>query len=105
MLRKFANFGLEHWGCDEKGVQTTRIFMLEWLSFLHRYIPIGLLEVLPSNIFQRTFEHFFGRDDLETLMASSHSCDWIKLTEMLLGPVPKGFIFNPKHKSSNIQNG
>ena len=105
MLRNFANFGLEHWGCDERGVQTTRIFMLEWLSFLHRYIPIGLLETLPSTIFQHPFDAFYGRNDLETLMASPRPQDWIKLTEMLLGPIREGFTFSPKHKSSNSQNG
>lgn len=36
ILRDFSNYGLEHWGSDQQGVETTRRFMLEWLSFLHR---------------------------------------------------------------------
>lgn len=36
IVRKFTHFGLEHWGSDGHGVETTRRFLLEWLSFLHR---------------------------------------------------------------------
>ena len=37
ILKDFTNHGLEHWGSDTKGVESTRRFLLEWLSFLHRY--------------------------------------------------------------------
>ena len=41
LLRQFAAYGLEHWGADARGVANTRRFLLEWLSFLHRYVPVG----------------------------------------------------------------
>lgn len=49
-IRKFVNFGLEYWGSDQMGVNKTRRFLLEWLSFTCRYIPVGVLEVLPQRI-------------------------------------------------------
>ena len=36
-MRDFVNNGLEHWGSDQQGVANTRKFLLEWLSFTHRY--------------------------------------------------------------------
>lgn len=38
MLKQFTKYGLEHWGSDQKGVNNCRRFLLEWLSFLHRYV-------------------------------------------------------------------
>jgi tRNA-dihydrouridine synthase 3 len=99
LLKDFVRFGLEHWGSDQKGVNRTRRYLLEWQSFLCRYIPVGLLEVLPQRINSRPAP-YYGRDDLETLMASDQAVDWIKISEMLLGPVPSGFQFQPKHKAN-----
>lgn len=100
ILKKYANYGLEHWGSDTRGVETTRRFMLEWISFLHRYIPVGILERPPQRINERP-PFYRGRDDMETLMASSNCADWVKLSEMLLGKVPDGFHFLPKHKANS----
>ncbi|OEL26823.1 tRNA-dihydrouridine(47) synthase [NAD(P)(+)]-like [Dichanthelium oligosanthes] len=99
ILKDFVHFGLEHWGCDSKGVETTRHFLLEWLSYTCRYIPVGLLDVIPQRLNWRP-PSYYGRDDLETLMASDSAADWIRISEMLLGKVPEGFTFAPKHKSN-----
>ncbi|XP_003742527.1 tRNA-dihydrouridine(47) synthase [NAD(P)(+)]-like [Galendromus occidentalis] len=99
ILKKFSNYGLDHWGSDTEGVERTRRFLLEWLSFLYRYIPVGLLERLPQRINDRP-PLYRGRDDLETLMASPSCRDWIRISEMLLGPVRDDFDFLPKHKAN-----
>ncbi|KAG6037742.1 hypothetical protein E4U41_004814 [Claviceps citrina] len=98
-IQKFVRYGLDAWGSDELGIGLTRRFLLEWLSFAHRYIPIGLLEHLPPSLNDRP-PAYVGRNDLETLMASGNYKDWIKLTEMYLGPVHPGFEFQPKHRSN-----
>lgn len=100
MMRKFAEYGLTHWGSDTHGVNTTRRFMCEMMSFTHRYVPTGLLEFLPSRLNDRP-PLFRGRDELETLLASSNAQDWVKLTEMFLGKPPQEWSFTPKHKSSS----
>ncbi|KAI8334759.1 hypothetical protein BC941DRAFT_495544 [Chlamydoabsidia padenii] len=102
MMKSFCDFGLEHWGSDSQGVNTTRRFLCEWQSFLYRYIPIGLLEVYPQKINERA-PPYMGRDELETLMASPKADDWVKLTERLLGPAPEDFQFIPKHKANSFQ--
>lgn len=115
VLRDFSNFGLEHWGSDTRGVEKTRTFMLEWLSFMCRwattrtsvyfsllitqdihdlpfdpetriiilspslrYIPVGLLERVPQKINERP-PYYLGRNYLESLMASQHVGDWIRI--------------------------
>ncbi|KAM3563597.1 hypothetical protein MY1884_001178 [Beauveria asiatica] len=98
-IEKFVRYGLEAWGSDELGLGFTRRFLLEWLSFAHRYVPIGLLERLPPSINERP-PAYRGRNDLETLMASPNYKDWIKISEMFLGPCHPGFQFTPKHKSN-----
>ncbi|NXE42214.1 DUS3L synthase, partial [Ptilorrhoa leucosticta] len=102
ILKDFTNYGLEHWGSDTQGVEKTRKFLLEWLSFLCRYIPVGLLEHLPQRINERP-PYYLGRDYLETLMASQNVDDWIKISELLLGPVPPNFTFLPKHKANSYR--
>jgi tRNA-dihydrouridine synthase 3 len=77
-IEQFARNGLEYWGSDEVGVGTTRRFMLEWLSFTCRYVPIGILERLPPKFGDRP-PAFRGRDDLETLLSSANYKDWIKI--------------------------
>ncbi|KAF1354446.1 FMN-linked oxidoreductase [Lizonia empirigonia] len=79
---------------------TERLTYIEkFANFAHRYVPVGLLEHLPPNIQDRP-PRFKGRDDLETLMASENYKDWIKLSEMFLGPAHPNFKFEPKHKSN-----
>lgn len=57
-------------------METTRHFMLEWLSYTCRYIPVGLLDVIPQRINWR-LPSYYGRNDLETLMASDSAADWV----------------------------
>ena len=83
IYKKFVHYGLEHWGSDQKGVNKVRRF-LRWLSFTYRYIPVGLLERIPAKLNERA-PNYFARNDLETLMSSPDSSDWIKISEMLLG--------------------
>ncbi|XP_071102844.1 tRNA-dihydrouridine(47) synthase [NAD(P)(+)]-like [Haliotis cracherodii] len=102
ILKDFVNFGLEHWGSDQQGVETVRKFLLEQLSFSYRYIPVGLLERLPQRVNERP-PCYKGRNDLETLLSSPDCSDWIKISEMLLGPTPAQFSFLPKHRANSYQ--
>ena len=77
-VKDFVRYGLETWGGDEFGVGTTRRFLLEWLSFTCRYVPVGLLEHLPPKIQDRA-PLWRGRNELETLLASHDYRDWIKI--------------------------
>ncbi|KAG0145307.1 hypothetical protein CROQUDRAFT_706719 [Cronartium quercuum f. sp. fusiforme G11] len=102
-IGKLASFGLEHWGSDTQGVNTTRRFVCEALGFQYRYVPVGLLERLPARINDRPYP-FKGRDELETLLASSSSQDWVKISSLFLGPPPNDWVFTPKHKSNAYEN-
>lgn len=101
-VEKFVHYGLETWGSDEIGLGHTRRFLLEWLSFTCRYIPLGLLEHLPPSLQDRP-PRYQCRDDLETLLASNNYKDWIKISEMFLGPAHPNFTFQPKHKSNSFE--
>ena len=46
-----------------QGVNTTRRFLCEALSFQSRYVPIGILETMPPLINDRS-PPFRGRDEL-----------------------------------------
>ena len=103
ILGKFAKYAIEHWGSDEYGVGLSRRFMCEFLSFTHRYIPVGIMERLPPKLNERP-PKWVGRNDLETLLASTDYKDWIKITEMFLGKATDDFQFTPKHKSNAYEN-
>jgi len=107
ILKQYANIGLEHWGSDCSGVENTRNFLLEWLSFTCRYVPVGLLERFPK-INDRAPTLNYGRDELEILLAKDNSTDWISITERLLGPVretTRFSSFKPKHEASTWTAG
>lgn len=104
IVRQFVQNGLEHWGSDSIGVENTRRFLLEWLSFTHRYIPCGLLEVLPQRSNWRP-SAFVGRSDLESLLASPDPADWIRISTWFLGPVPPGYSFLAKHQAKSHGGG
>src|SRR5690606_37962097 len=97
LVRRFADYGLYAWGSDRSGVERTREFLLNWLSFLHRYTPLGILE-RPLRMHERPVR-YIARSDLEQLFSSPCAKDWIRISEMLLGPVPENFRFVPKHKT------
>ena len=78
LVEKFARFGLETWGSDEMGIGTTRRFLLEWLSFAYRYVPLGIMEHLPPSLQDRP-PAWRGRSELETLLGSDNYKDWIKI--------------------------
>ncbi|GAA5982194.1 hypothetical protein JCM5350_003489 [Sporobolomyces pararoseus] len=100
MIGKLCDYGLEHWGSDQMGVNKTRRFVCESLSFTHRYIPVGLLERMPAHMNERALP-FKGRDELETLLASDQANDWVKITNMFLGQPPDDWSFTPKHKAAS----
>lgn len=101
IIKEFCNYGLEHWGSDDKGVENSRKFLLEWLSFMYRYAPHGILMYPPQRLNER-LPFYQGRSELETLLASPNSQDWVKITEMFLGKVPDDFKFVAKHRANSF---
>ena len=86
ILKDYSRFAMEHWGADEYGIAQSRRFFCEFMSFFHRYVPIGICERYPVQLNERP-PNWKGRNDLETLMGSTDSRDWIKLSEMFFGTV------------------
>lgn len=102
LFKDFCRYGLEHWGSDSMGVEKTRRYLLEWMSYTHRYVPIGLLEqnVIPK-LHLRPMR-YVGRSDLETKLASDQLKDWLELSEICgLGKPAASFKFVPKHASNS----
>ena len=102
LFKDFCSYGLEHWGSDSMGVEKTRRYLLEWMSYTHRYVPIGLLEqnVVPK-LHLRPMR-YVGRSDLETKLASDDVKDWLEISEMCgLGKPDDSFRFVPKHASNS----
>ncbi|KZT59268.1 FMN-linked oxidoreductase [Calocera cornea HHB12733] len=100
IVRQLCEYGLTHWGTDTAGVNTTRRYVCEALSFQHRYIPIGLLE-RPIGMLNERAPAYHGRDELETLLASADSKKWVEISSMFLGPPPDHWDFQPKHRSNS----
>jgi len=92
MIEQYVRYGLETWGSDEMGVGTTRRFLLEWLSFAYRYIPVALLEYLPPSLQDRP-PAWRGRSELETFLGSDNYKDWIKIRYVLVFCSHGGFLF------------
>ena len=100
ILGKYLKFAMDHWGTDEYGLNQCRRFFLEFMSFFHRYIPVGILT--RQNKLNERPPVFQGRNELETLLSSSNVNDWVKISEMFLGKAPESFQFTPKHKSNSF---
>ncbi|CAL9729248.1 tRNA-dihydrouridine(47) synthase [NAD(P)(+)] [Monosporozyma unispora] len=100
ILADFTRYAMEHWGTDEYGIAQCRRYFCDFMSFFHRYIPMGICERYPVKLNERP-PHWQGRDEMETKLGSLDSQDWIKLSEQFLGPVEPNFNFTPKHKSNS----
>ncbi|GAO47662.1 FMN-linked oxidoreductase [Saitoella complicata NRRL Y-17804] len=103
ILRDFANHGLEYWGADAHGIATTRRFLCESMSFMHRYIPVSVLEEGWKPSMRERAPRWRARDGVEEMLGSGRCGDWVKLSEMFLGPVGEGWEFVPKHKSNSVE--
>ncbi|GMM57103.1 tRNA dihydrouridine synthase [Maudiozyma humilis] len=100
ICRDYARYAMEHWGTDAYGISQCRRFFCDFMSFFHRYVPMGICERYPVLLNERP-PNWVGRNDTETLLGSTSSSDWIKLSEMFFGPAEDTFVYTPKHKSSS----
>jgi tRNA-dihydrouridine synthase 3 len=82
LLRDFVRYGHEHFGTDTRGVENTRRYLLEMLSFLHRYVPVGLLErprvsIQQKNVSNSICMEIFRNTNRDSVLTSvSHKiCD------------------------------
>lgn len=100
ILADFSRYAMEHWGTDEYGIAQCRRYFCDFMSFFHRYVPMGICERYPVKLNERP-PQWKGRDEIETMLGSLDSNDWIKLSEKFLGPVEANFNFTPKHKSNS----
>lgn len=102
MLERYCHNGLSYWGADQMGVDKTRRFMLEFMSFHHRYTPVGILEGGPLPMNERAPVVVY-RNEQERLLASESCDDWLKISEMFLGKASDQFKFLPKHKANSTE--
>ncbi|SMN22689.1 similar to Saccharomyces cerevisiae YLR401C DUS3 Dihydrouridine synthase, member of a widespread family of conserved proteins including Smm1p, Dus1p, and Dus4p [Maudiozyma saulgeensis] len=100
ILSDYARYAMEHWGTDEYGIAQCRRYFCDFMSFFHRYVPMGICERFPVKLNERP-PNWIGRDSMETLLGSTNSNDWIKLSELFFGPAEDHFIYTPKHKSNS----
>jgi tRNA-dihydrouridine synthase 3 len=119
------------------GLALSRKYLLEWLSFAHRYVPLGMVEGYTPGApntsaslikmglhgaYTRDIDGHrrnavtelpvfcygpaqppplcVGRSELETLLMSPAAEDWLRISELVLGPPPPNFKFEPKHKAA-----
>ena len=73
---------------------------------MRRYTPVGLLDRVegkgggePRQRINERQPAFCARSDLEALLASQRVEDWVKITEMFLGPHTGACGFKPRHSS------
>ncbi|CDO92154.1 unnamed protein product [Kluyveromyces dobzhanskii CBS 2104] len=101
ILKDYCQFAMDHWGTDQYGISQCRRYFCDFMSFYHRYVPMGICERYPVLLNERP-PNWKGRNDLETLLGSTDSNDWLKLSEMFFGKVSDEFVFTPKHKSNSF---
>ncbi|ORY87020.1 hypothetical protein BCR37DRAFT_376374 [Protomyces lactucae-debilis] len=103
MLDQYCKNGLACWGADQMGVDKTRRFLLEFMSFHHRYVPSGVLAAMgePIQMGDRP-PAWTPRNEDEKLLASMDCADWVKISERFLGKAAESFKFVPKHKANSV---